>query len=62
MKIKQWIFIASTLAIISSILTIEVREEILVYDCSVAEFHPDVPQEIRDECKKARMKKKAIII
>lgn len=62
MKTKRWIFIISIFVIILSILTIEVREEILIYDCSVAEFHPDVPPEIRDECKKARTKKKAIII
>jgi hypothetical protein len=27
-----------------------------VYDCSLAEFHPDFTTEIREACRKARMK------
>jgi len=25
-----------------------------VYDCGIAEWHPDVPQEVREECRKLR--------
>lgn len=25
-----------------------------VYDCSMAEWHPDIPTEVRDECRKLR--------
>jgi hypothetical protein len=28
-----------------------------VYDCGMAEWHPDIPQEVRDECR-SRYKKK----
>lgn len=62
MNAKKLTFIVSGIAIAMSILTIEVRETVYVYDCSIAEDHPDVPQEIKEECRKARMKKKAIIV
>jgi hypothetical protein len=28
--------------------------EYRVYDCSMAEWHPDIPLEIREECRKRR--------
>ena len=28
-----------------------------VYDCSLAEFHPDFPPEVKAECRKLRSKK-----
>jgi hypothetical protein len=28
-----------------------------VYDCSLAEFHPDYPPEVKAECRKIRTKK-----
>jgi len=29
-------------------------EQYRVYDCSLAEFHPDYPVEVREECRKIR--------
>lgn len=29
-----------------------------VYDCSIAEFHPDVPPKVKEECRKKRMQHK----
>ncbi len=29
-------------------------EQYRVYDCSLAEFHPDYPIEVREECRKIR--------
>ncbi len=29
-------------------------EEYRVYDCSLAEFHPDYPPAVREECRKIR--------
>jgi hypothetical protein len=29
-------------------------EHYRVYDCSLAEFHPDYPVEVREECRKIR--------
>jgi hypothetical protein len=28
--------------------------EYRVYDCSMAEWHPDIPLEVREECRKRR--------
>ncbi len=28
-----------------------------VYDCSLAEFHPDYPLQVREECRKLRLSK-----
>jgi hypothetical protein len=28
-----------------------------VYDCSMAEFHPDYPLQVREECRKLRLSK-----
>lgn len=28
-----------------------------IYDCSLSEFHPDYPPEVKDECRKVRTKK-----
>ena len=30
------------------------REEYKVYDCSLAEFHPDYPPAVREECRRIR--------
>jgi len=30
------------------------QEEYRVYDCSLAEFHPDYPPAVREECRKIR--------
>ena len=27
-----------------------------VYDCGMAEWHPDIPREVREECRKLRSK------
>lgn len=27
-----------------------------VYDCGMAEWHPDIPLEVREECRKLRLK------
>jgi hypothetical protein len=29
-------------------------EEYRVYDCSIAEFHPDYPKAVREECRRMR--------
>lgn len=26
-----------------------------VYDCGMAEWHPDIPKEVKEECRKRRM-------
>jgi len=28
-----------------------------IYDCGMAEWHPDIPNEVKEECRKIRTKK-----
>jgi hypothetical protein len=42
------------LIIIYSFLTYDDSTRIIRYDCSIAEFHPDVPIEVREACRKIR--------
>ncbi len=32
------------------------------YDCSIAEFHPDYPPKVKEECRKLRMNKKTLTV
>jgi len=40
------------------ILSITPMPETRVYDCGMAEWHPDIPIEVREECRKIRSQKK----
>jgi hypothetical protein len=40
------------------ILSITPMPETKVYDCSLAEFHPDFPADVKEECRKIRGQKK----
>jgi hypothetical protein len=40
------------------ILSITPMPETKVYDCSLAEFHPDFPAEVKEQCRKLRSQKK----
>jgi len=41
-----WVFILSMIPM----------PETKVYDCSLAEWHPDIPKDVKEECRKLRMK------
>ena len=30
------------------------REHTVVYDCGMAEWHPDIPKAVKDECRRIR--------
>jgi hypothetical protein len=32
------------------------EERVRLYDCGMAEWHPDIPKEVKEECRKLRMK------
>ena len=38
------------------ILSITPMPETKIYDCSMAEWHPDIPKDVKEECRKLRMK------
>ncbi len=31
-----------------------------IYDCGMAEWHPDIPKEVKEECRKRRMQSRGI--
>jgi hypothetical protein len=40
------------------ILSITPMPETRVYDCGMAEWHPDIPIEVREKCRKIRSQQK----
>lgn len=45
-------------ALVAGVLLIVFTEfgsgQVRVYDCGMAEWHPDIPNQVRDECRKLR--------
>ena len=56
MKTLALVIIASIVAVVLAwvLWLIIPRENYRVYDCSLAEFHPDYPQAVREECRKLK--------
>ena len=56
MKTLALVIIASIVAVVLAwvLWLIIPRESYRVYDCSLAEFHPDYPQAVREECRKLK--------
>lgn len=50
--------ILAFIAIAWIIWLITPREQYRVYDCSLAEFHPDYPLAVREECRRIRSEQK----
>ncbi len=48
------VLLLTVTGVIISILNMIPVPEYRVYDCSMAEFHPDIPKEVREECRKIR--------
>lgn len=42
---------------IIGVLSVIPANEYKIYDCSLAEFHPDYPAEVKEECRKLRSSK-----
>lgn len=48
------------LVIIGSIIALVIvvfafpKHEVKVYDCGMAEWHPDIPNEVKEQCRKLR--------
>jgi hypothetical protein len=51
--LKQNIAIAvALLAIVAAFVVYEPEEQYRVYDCGMAEWHPDIPKSVKDECRR----------
>lgn len=44
--------IVAVLAIVAALLYFDTDEKYLVYDCGMAEWHPDIPQSVKEECRR----------
>jgi hypothetical protein len=55
---KNWVFaliaVLTAIALAWLLWLVTPQEDYRVYDCSLAEFHPDYPREVREECRKIR--------
>jgi hypothetical protein len=62
-KTLALVVIASIIAVALAwaIWFIAPREEYRVYDCGLAEFHPDYPPAVREECRRIRSEQKNYI-
>ncbi len=49
-----FLFVVMILFVIFILAFAEFRNPVRVYDCGMAEWHPDIPTEVRDECRKLR--------
>ena len=47
-------FIAGVLAILLLAVFLPETETTRVYDCGMAEWHPDIPLAVKEECRKRR--------
>jgi hypothetical protein len=49
-----FLFVVMILFVILILAFAEFKKPVRVYDCGMAEWHPDIPTEVRDECRKLR--------
>lgn len=42
----------AVLAILAALLYLEPAEQTRVYDCGMAEWHPDIPKAVKEECRR----------
>ena len=54
--------IATSIVLIAVLSIIPAPPEGRYYDCSIAEFHPDFPKEVKEECRKLRIQNKSTVI
>ena len=62
---KSWVFaviaILVAVALAWLLWLVNPDEQYRVYDCSLAEFHPDYPPAVREECRRIRSEQKNYI-
>jgi len=53
-KVKYFIGFVLGVATMVTLAFLLPEQEGRYYDCSMAEWHPDIPPEVREECRKRR--------
>ena len=44
--------VVAILAILAAFMYFDTGEGYRVYDCGMAEWHPDIPQQVKEECRR----------
>ncbi len=44
--------IVALLAIVAALMYFDTGEQYRVYDCGMAEWHPDIPPAVKEECRR----------
>jgi hypothetical protein len=55
------IILAIVLLVVALVCFISIEPTEHYYDCSLAEFHPDYPKEVREQCRALRQQPKTSI-
>jgi hypothetical protein len=51
--IKDAIIVIGAIVLVTVVLfTGDFRSDVRVYDCGMAEWHPDIPNAVKDECRR----------
>ena len=53
-NLENIIFVISVLSICTLVILLVPKNSGRLYDCSIAEFSPDFPIEVREQCRKLR--------
>lgn len=60
-KVKYFIGFILGVATIVTLAYLLPEQEGKRYDCNMAEWHPDIPAEVKEECRKLRSKSRVMI-
>ena len=44
--------VVAILAILAALMYVDTGESYRVYDCGMAEWHPDIPSKVKEECRR----------
>jgi hypothetical protein len=44
--------VVAILAILAALMYVDIEENYRVYDCGMAEWHPDIPPQVKEECRR----------
>jgi hypothetical protein len=57
--LKQYLaVIVAVLAIIAALVYLEPVERYRIYDCGMAEWHPDIPPKVKEECRARNLERR----
>lgn len=58
--VKSVVIALLSIIIVVLMMTTFVEERTIYYNCDIAEFHPDIPIEVKKQCRALRTQRKVI--